>query len=497
MEWIWTTQEQHRLSVFRYMVRNKVTRLSDLMAEFKFSRYMVISVVDQLNEDIARLTGQTGVLVIEKGNVIVFDAPLNLLPIDELKQYYLSNSTRAQIIEHLIAEDFESWEDLAFDLGISTPTIYKERTIVQENLAVQGIEITKDYRLVGQEENIRFLTFALLTVYNGQRTADVADEIKNAANYYISHVIAPIFGELKDSQISIIWHMAAIWTNRFSQRHFVSSGFTNQYLNGTIEMSEQAQRLLKHLKVLMARNGHMSDGELDNEARFIILILHSLGLFSTIQTARDVTPTVKQCWQRFDESIQTSYKCLFRLSMTPVDSRKLTYSVGHTLFQFLIYPFGISSGIYDLQHFEEFSERYPLAFQLGTEILNDFAQKQELDSSKLKTALLTDLVSALATGDYIYQSIPNVNIVLDFGNHVNIENLLLDQFGPVTKAKIATSHRLDNQTDILLTDVPRKPVTNELVYVWQGIESDRYLNQLIADINRISSKKFNAWRRQN
>lgn len=109
MEWIWTTQEQHRLSVFRYMVRNKVTRLSDLMAEFKFSRYMVISVVDQLNEDIARLTGQTGVLVIEKGNVIVFDAPLNLLPIDELKQYYLSNSTRAQIIEHLIAEDFESW----------------------------------------------------------------------------------------------------------------------------------------------------------------------------------------------------------------------------------------------------------------------------------------------------------------------------------------------------------------------------------------------------
>lgn len=129
--------------------------------------------------------------------------------------------------------------------------------------------------------------------------------------------------------------------------------------------------------------------------------------------------------------------------------------------------------------------------------MNDFAQKQELDSSKLKTALLTDLVSALATGDYIYQSIPKVNIVLDFGNHVNIENLLLDQFGPVTKAKIATSHRLDNQTDILLTDVPRKPVTNELVYVWQGIESDRYLNQLIADINRISSKKFNAWRRQN
>lgn len=57
MEWIWTTQEQNRISVFRYMVRNRFTRLTDLMAEFQFSRYMVISIIEQLNEDIAVLTG--------------------------------------------------------------------------------------------------------------------------------------------------------------------------------------------------------------------------------------------------------------------------------------------------------------------------------------------------------------------------------------------------------------------------------------------------------
>ena len=82
MEWIWTTQEQNRISVFRYMVRNRFTRLTDLMAEFQFSRYMVISIIEQLNEDIAVLTGETDILVIEKGNVIIFDAPLNVLPVD-------------------------------------------------------------------------------------------------------------------------------------------------------------------------------------------------------------------------------------------------------------------------------------------------------------------------------------------------------------------------------------------------------------------------------
>lgn len=139
MEWIWTTQEQNRISVFRYMVRNRFTRLTDLMAEFQFSRYMVVSIIEQLNKDIAVLTGETDILVIEKGNVIIFDAPLNILPVDELKYYYLSQSTRAQIIMHLVAENFDSWGDLAFELNVSTPTIYKERAIVVEHLAEQGI----------------------------------------------------------------------------------------------------------------------------------------------------------------------------------------------------------------------------------------------------------------------------------------------------------------------------------------------------------------------
>ena len=71
MEWIWTTQEQNRISVFRYMVRNRFTRLTDLMAEFQFSRYMVISIIEQLNEDIAVLTRETDILVIEKGTISI------------------------------------------------------------------------------------------------------------------------------------------------------------------------------------------------------------------------------------------------------------------------------------------------------------------------------------------------------------------------------------------------------------------------------------------
>ncbi|MGL4265806.1 MAG: helix-turn-helix domain-containing protein, partial [Weissella cibaria] len=307
MEWIWTTQEQNRISVFRYMVRNRFTRLTDLMAEFQFSRYMVISIIEQLNEDIAVLTGETDILVIEKGNVIIFDAPLNVLPVDELKHYYLSQSTRAQIIMHLVAEDFDSWEELAFELDVSTPTVYKERAIVIEHLAEQDITLNKNNQLVGQEENIRFLRFALLTIYNGQRTEEISDRVKQVADYYIDSFITPEFGDLRESQRCIIWHMAAIWTVRFTQRHFVTATYTDQYLVPTSEMSPQSQRVIQAVKQLMGRSGLLSDEDLDNEARFIVLILHSLGVFATTQTHQDVTAHVIQWWQDFDASIQGSY----------------------------------------------------------------------------------------------------------------------------------------------------------------------------------------------
>ena len=496
MEWIWTTQEQNRISVFRYMVRNRFTRLTDLMAEFQFSRYMVISIIEQLNEDIAVLTGETDILVIEKGNVIIFDAPLNVLPVDELKHYYLSQSTRAQIIMHLVAEDFDSWEELAFELDVSTPTVYKERAIVIEHLAEQDITLNKNNQLVGQEENIRFLRFALLTIYNGQRTEEISDRVKQVADYYIDSFITPEFGDLRESQCCIIWHMAAIWTVRFTQRHFVTATYTDQYLVPTSEMSPQSQRVIQAVKQLMGRSGLLSDEDLDNEARFIVLILHSLGVFATTQTHQDVTAHVIQWWQDFDASIQGSYQCIFYQPLHGTESRRLTYTVGDILMRFLMYPYGVGDGTYDMQHFNEFSNRYPLSTELGNEIVQRFADQRQISAEKLKTVLLTDLVAGIATTSTFFIDVPKVHVALDFGNHVNVERLLLDQFGAVTRTTIQISNRRTADTDILLTDVPRDSQGHEVVYIWRGIESRAYIDQLLDEINRIGMEKFNEWRRK-
>lgn len=493
MEWIWTNREKNRLSLFRYMLRNRIARVSDIMAEFKFSRYVAISTIDQLNSDVATISGLNPCLVIEQGDVLSCNVPLNSVPLDALKKYYLSQSTRAQIVQHLIAEDFSSWDDLALRLDVSTPTIYKERAIVRGNLAIQNIDITKDNRLAGQEEHIRLLKFSLLSIYNGQRTDNINSEIKAIADQYIQTVITPLFGHLKPSQKRIIWHIATIWSQRFVQGHFVSHQFTDASLKQVNEMSDKSQQAIAKIKELMTYFGKVPSEYQDQESRFIVLILHSLGIFDDSQTNQDVTGNVMQWWHSFDRTIQISYQNMFQTPLDPTHSRELTYAIGHTLMRFQLYPFGITPGIYNLQHFEEFAENYPIAYELGRDIINHFSKNHHLNAAKLNAILLTDLVAALAVDGHIYSEIPKVNIVLDFGSHPTLEYLLRSELAPVLNTKTLLLDQLDSTTDILITDLPRNPVGTELVYVWQGVGSTQYLIQLAADINKISMEKFQDW----
>lgn len=126
MEWIWTAQELDRIRLYRFLTQHKSILLSELMQELDLSKYKILSMVEQLSTDAEAITGVNGIVKISDTNTVSYQAPLNTLSIDELKQYYLSKSVRGQIIEHLFNEDMTSWEELAFDLGISTPKIFKE-----------------------------------------------------------------------------------------------------------------------------------------------------------------------------------------------------------------------------------------------------------------------------------------------------------------------------------------------------------------------------------
>ena len=90
-----------------------------------------------------------------------------------------------------------------------------------------------------------------------------------------------------------------------------------------------------------------------------------------------------------------------------------------------MYPYGVGDGTYDMQHFNEFSNRYPLSTELGNEIVQRFADQRQISAEKLKTVLLTDLVRALRTTlNVLYRCAESARWCLISANHVMFELLL-------------------------------------------------------------------------
>lgn len=498
MEWIWTAQELDRIRLYRFLTQHKSILLSELMQELDLSKYKILSMVEQLSTDAEAITGVNGIVKISDTNTVSYQAPLNTLSIDELKQYYLSKSVRGQIIEHLFNEDMTSWEELAFDLGISTPKIFKERAIIQANLMDQGIEISRDYKLVGREENIRLFKFAMLTIYNGQRINSLPDNISRLVDTYIDWIIVSEFGPIRESSVSVIRHLAAMMLVRLSNRHFVSNECTDYLLKPTHLLTSQSQHIVEKLMDLLNKDEDIEEDVRHSEARFVVLLLHGLGVFSNEQSDLDLSEKVIGWQTRFNDSIKYVYTHMFLGDISDKDVKRLNQSWSKQLLRFMIYPFteGNSSGMHDDVNYENLQINYPLGFELSSKILDHFSQSTGVDTVAIKGALLNEMVAGFVIDGSVYKNVPKANILVDFGINQNLERLFAERFDKVTAAKINITHTFDDTIDIVVVDVPYKQQNTESVFVWEGAEPVENIRQLFEAINRVWIHKFNLWRHE-
>lgn len=169
MKWMHEKQDRNKLKMFRYLKENGEAPITQIMTDLDLSRYLVTTTVEQLVVDIEILTGVPDSIVIEDGSDVIFKLPIQLLDWEALGLHYLQISIRGQMINDLFHERITSWEDFAFKVDVSVPKMYKERAAVIEEIAREGIEISKDYQLVGNEAHIRLFKLQLLSYYNGRR----------------------------------------------------------------------------------------------------------------------------------------------------------------------------------------------------------------------------------------------------------------------------------------------------------------------------------------
>ncbi|MBC1524840.1 hypothetical protein HB884_11585 [Listeria booriae] len=140
-------------------------------------------------------------------NVGVFlEKPLNSTN-DTLFSYLAENTLTFQIIYHLYEEKYERVADLADDLFISVPLLYKYLTHLEEELIKSDIYLNKKpLQLEGNENNIRMFYYSFILNTNS------AQEYLKSYDDFSANVIKKDVSDL----------MLSILINRLVHSHFIT-----------------------------------------------------------------------------------------------------------------------------------------------------------------------------------------------------------------------------------------------------------------------------------
>lgn len=490
-------QDRNKLKLFRYMRTRGEAPVLQVMEDLDMSRYIVLSTTQQLAIDIEMITGMTDGILIEGGSDVRFSVPATVLDWESLGLHYLMTSIRGRMVHELFHEQVTSWEEFAFDVDVSVPKMYKERAQVAEDLAREGIRISRDYKLVGNEEHIRLFKFEMLTYYNGRRDSPFPIDVQEQAREVVNEIIVPECGTLRETQLVGLRHLYAIWWSRFRQRHFVSTGFTNRFLKPTAELSDRSRRLIHLLMERMSDTPDLPFETAASEARFIILTMHTLGLFPPEQMMTDVTDSVIQYWHHFERALKESYYCLFMLRADQVDIRSVTRVLEPEILRFFVFPYVGEEDYEYMTNVADIAPEYPLAYEFSKDVMRHFSEFTGVPARDLDNFMLPDLIATVMGYPNFYRAIPAVNITIDFGGHHGIEEVMAMSLNGLPGYKIQINHVLSEYTDILVTDAPQPKDEPYTALIWRGIGTPGQMTELLQEINRVKMKKFNAWRDNN
>ncbi|MBC2322480.1 helix-turn-helix domain-containing protein [Listeria booriae] len=148
-------------------------------------------------------------------NIGVFlEKPLNSTN-DTLFSYLAENTLTFQIIYHLYEEKYERVADLADDLFISVPLLYKYLTHLEEELIKSGIYLNKKpLQLEGNENNIRMFYYSFFAdlSYSCILNKNSAQEYLESYDGFSANIIKKDVSHL----------MLSILINRLVHGHFIT-----------------------------------------------------------------------------------------------------------------------------------------------------------------------------------------------------------------------------------------------------------------------------------
>lgn len=447
MDFIFNKDDIRKLELFSYLENtyDQSASQTDIQKYFKWSKYYTATTIKSLEEDLVTEGLDNYYLLKVSGNKVSLQKN-GLDSIDHLLLLYAKQSPQFLMLNALFNNPDFNIESFTESLFLSEATGYRTKKFLDDMLQKLGFKITKSFKLVGPEENIRLFFYNLYLAVYKNYNFPFNEEIDHTSSLFSNQLISVLNLDLTQIQLLKLKYFTAVLIQSLaSNRNDTNRSTDVNFVNSETIMSNIQDCLQENPGI-----DDLTDEQLSIETVFILNFLYMEDMvdvkfnnspfFSQIESLNNFV--IKDLQKFFDITLsEHSYMTLFdelsRIHFSSYHSAQIDFSwqvaVDNTILK------------------ENYSWFYIFVDQLITNLTTnvpDIFKEKVINMAHLKSEYLFLFIRYI---DLPTVSKP-VHITIDFSKGSNYNDLIHKNLDSMPFFNLEVNYRLTDQTDIYLSD---------------------------------------------
>ncbi|WP_259716017.1 helix-turn-helix domain-containing protein [Weissella confusa] len=450
MDFLLSSKQLECLALYRYLASKgeSTVIVKDIMEETGWTRYRILQNTVMLNEDLQTLMpDEDDYLLTEYANRVISIKNLQQVNDVVLIGYYLRNSLKFDILLDLLLEEVNSNNMIAERHSSSATATRLARNELNDSLKLQGIEISNDLQLIGNEKNIRILLFQILhTAYSDQRLPfpeyvhRTSDQIEQMAAEQ-----AEIRSTVKNA-LRVFW---GIWQIRLRHHHFINVPCNYLFKERNL-LSTSATKFVAFNDQLVAILTPNGEEIRQDEVFFGLGAIYSLGIGHGTYRFGNLSPNLQQQFNDLYAIIADEYTAFFGSEQDADTMAKLQGFL--FAFNLRVLFFNQSGDSHPVMHAPA-KRAFPIHVEFTQRVLVRLAPLFNLPPEQALEVGFNEYFNTFILTLPIKHMLPEISVTLDFVDMPSLEEIIKKRMQRWTSVNISVANYLTDNTDLYLSNI--------------------------------------------
>ena len=495
MQWMIEKKDRQKVALLEYLMQRPELRLSIKMVQeaFDWSKYIALTTIRDLVADLATFYPdlEPFVTLSDDEKTLILNRERNY-DATMFRLNYLRESIPWLLMKELFDETMHSYDDFAVRNLTTVSTTRNAKLELDDYFAGHGVVITPDYTLAGNESEVRSMYFRIFQLYFADRAFPFENSDEQLINRILDEVtryIKPDDERLRETKRIAIRFTIAIWLGRLQHGHVISNDDVDAFLLPNDQLNERTRQLTAYVEQLvMQLFPTLTAEDAHREGRYVVMGFFSIGVGVEMNRRENMTPLFMNMLAAFIQIVDTHYNKLFNAHLTALEQDAFF----EVFFELMVAA--VTSPTPDegrnRVRLDAAYEQFPLMAELALAVIDDVAERRHLDITLARGAFFEVLYTGFASIFDMHQVFPKIKVALDINYQIGLESILTDMILGMRAMNIEISEYIDDDTDILISDINNSNIPAENTFIWTSMPTSLEFEQLRRRMNIVKADKF-------